>query len=298
MATSGVVSSPRSSLTIETLRPEDVDRLHFGIFSRSTATGVRAMISAYPGRSVWVPETLEYAIVAPWRHRLEVANVHELSAARHPTELLADVVRRSGELGAALVLNIELDETRHPAFYDRAGFSLLEEVVTYELLESHWVRGRTEPLTFAPADASDSVTRSRLLEIDHAAFPWLWWNNEAEFIAYAESPGVELYFAHDAGVPIGYIGVTSYLGWGHLDRIAILPELQGRGYGRAALEFAIERLVQLGARHVGLSTQHQNVRSRRLYERTGFRHVPANDYRLYGRILRLPAGVPSATALI
>jgi RimJ/RimL family protein N-acetyltransferase len=88
------------------------------------------------------------------------------------------------------------------------------------------------------------------------------------------------------GVPISYFGVTTYLGWGHLDRIAVRPEFQGRGFGKEALTFAIAHLAGLGAQRIGLSTQRGNAPSRRIYERFGFRRVWGNDYRVYGRYLR------------
>jgi RimJ/RimL family protein N-acetyltransferase len=288
----------RRRLSIEVLTPADIDHLRFGAWSRTSNDVAKEAISAYPGRSLWIPDTLEYAIVGSWRHRPEIANVIELSAVRHPTELLAEVVARASALGAALVLSIEVDESRPPAFYDRIDFSMLEEVMTYELDCLSWSGGAAGRLEFSKVEFGQSSLLPRLIELDHRTFPWLWWNSPEEFTAYAASPGVELFLGRTNGEPIAYIGITSFLGWGHLDRIAVAPEAQGHGLGKEALTFAINRLVQLGARRVGLSTQRQNLRSRRLYERAGFHHVTANDYRLYGRILRLPGGVDSDVELI
>ena len=96
--------------------------------------------------------------------------------------------------------------------------------------------------------------------------------------------------------PVAYAGLTSYLGWGHLDRIAVLPALQNRGFGQEALGFAINRLALQGARRVGLSTQRSNVHSQHLYERFGFRRAWGNDYRVYGRFLRPADERPEPTA--
>src|SRR5262249_31679163 len=86
--------------------------------------------------------------------------------------------------------------------------------------------------------------------------------------------------------PVAYVGLTSYLGWGHLDRIAVLPSLQGQGLGQEGLAFALDHLARLGSRRVGLSTQRTNVHSQHLYERAGVRRAWGNDYRVYGRFLR------------
>jgi ribosomal protein S18 acetylase RimI-like enzyme len=125
-----------------------------------------------------------------------------------------------------------------------------------------------------------------LVRIDHAAFPWLWWNSPEEFVAYGGTPGVQLFVGRLAGRVVAYVGLTHYLGWGHLDRIAVEPAAQGQGLGGQALAFAIGVLLRSGARRVGLSTQRRNVRSQRLYERFGFRRSPGYDYRLYGAPLR------------
>ncbi len=120
--------------------------------------------------------------------------------------------------------------------------------------------------------------------LDHQAFPWLWWNCRDEFLQYAGSPGVAIELGRDeSGRAVAYIGTTRYRTWGHLDRIAVAPDIQGRGLGRAALDYAVMTLARSGARRVGLSTQARNHRSRRLYDTYGFRRSPGNDYRLYGR---------------
>ena len=279
---------------IRILTPGDIRGLRFGWHSRFSGTEMRAVLERYPGRSVWAPQTREYALVGPWRNRDEIAAVLELSAVQHPRTMIGAAVERSRIGGATLALVTELDELRKPSFYERAGFEPLEDVLTYELTIG---RGRNrflgpEPdprsLTFAPVRAEDEAEIAAMVRIDHAAFPWLWWNSADEFRAYAGTPGVELYLGYQDGEPVAYVGLTAYLGWGHLDRIAVDPARQGGGLGTAALRFATSTLAARGARRIGLSTQAQNPRSRRLYERFGFRRSGGNDYRLYGVWLREP----------
>ncbi|MEA2526654.1 MAG: hypothetical protein QOF73_3881 [Thermomicrobiales bacterium] len=276
----------RTAVCPRTLTDSDVDSLRLTWQTKVEPEDVRRALYSYPGRSVWLPETLEYAIVAPWRHRAEVANIRHLVAVRHPDLLVQAAVERCAAEGAEVVVSIELEEVRKPAFYHGVGFDLLEEVVTYELdrlpLPSH----RSGRLRFISVDPSDAAARATLLAIDHAAFPWLWQNNDLEFQTYSLTPGVELFLGLLDGHPVAYVGLTTYLGWGHLDRIAVLPSLQGQGYGQEGLAFAIDRLARHGSRRVGLSTQRGNVHSQHLYERFGFRRSWGNDYRLYGRFLR------------
>jgi ribosomal protein S18 acetylase RimI-like enzyme len=281
---------------IRELKPDDVDSLRFGFWSRVSNDEVKRTIRSYPGRSVWLPDTLEYAIVGSWRHRVEVANVQELSAVRHPAEMLEAVVERAEGFDTAVVISIEIDEVRTPAFYERAGFRLLEEVVTYDFDCRQPVSLQGSNLQFRVADLSHHEDLKLLLELDHASFPWLWWNSAEEFQAYARAPGVEILLGYDGDRPVSYLGITAYLGWGHLDRIAVAPDRRGRGYGAESLAVAIDRLKQTGAKRIGLSTQRKNERSQRLYERFGFRRAAEHDYRLYGRVLRLPDGIANVTA--
>lgn len=281
-----MASPPPTASVVETLRPEQVARLR-PRQGAAALVDIRREVEAYPGRSVWAPETLEYALLAPWRHRPEIAHVRDLQAVRHAAPLLRAAIEGADAHGAALVLVIEMDETRRPAFYERVGLRRLEDVITFEL-----DRGEPPPVPRAlqfrrPAPAGDDL-RS-LLALDHAAFPWLWWNSAEEFRAYAATPGVALYLGERDGEPLCYLGLTMFAGWGHLDRIAVHPRAQGRGLGGEALRFAIDTLRRAGARRIGLSTQRDNPRSQRLYARFGFRRSPGYDYRLFGAPLRPPA---------
>ena len=274
---------------VRVLAPDDVPRLRLEGGRRLGGDAARRMVEAYPGRSVWIPDTLEFALLAPWRHRDEIALVQEMDAAGNAEVLLAAAVDRCRALGTAMVLVIELDEVRRPRLYTRAGLQPIEDVIAYELDRPQAGALGRNRLAFARVTPDDAAGMDELRRIDHAAFPWLWWNSDAEFAAYAGTAGVRLYLARRSGRAVAYVGITTYLGWGHLDRIAVDPAEQGRGYGRQALAFAVDTLARAGARRVGLSTQRANVRSQRLYESAGFRRSPSYDYRLYGAVLRPPA---------
>ncbi|MEX2314954.1 MAG: GNAT family N-acetyltransferase [Thermomicrobiales bacterium] len=82
---------------------------------------------------------------------------------------------------------------------------------------------------------------------------------------------------------VAYTGTTRFRTWGLLDRIAVAPDLPGRGLGKVALDWAVMTLARSGARRVGLSTQARNTRSQQLYESYGFRRAASHDYRIYAR---------------
>jgi ribosomal protein S18 acetylase RimI-like enzyme len=270
---------------IRTLTERDISALRLDWQSRVDADDARRILSLAPGCSVWLPETLEYGLVGPWRHRNDIVHIQELSAVRHPRALIEAIVERCQGSNIELVLSVEIEETRKPEFYASVDFKLVEEVVTFELNKIPRLEQGSRRLRFEPVDPNRDAERAKLIRIDHRSFPWLWINSDLEFHSYGLAPGVDLFLAYEGEQPVGYLGITSYFGWGHIDRIAVLPERQGKGYGRELLHFAIARLADRGAKRVGLSTQKANERSQHLYEKAGFRRTWNNDYRLYGRPL-------------
>ena len=277
-----------SAVTIETLEPDDVAALRLPGYR--AARTLRSALERYPGRSVWSPMTLEYAQVGSWRNRSEIANVDELVAVRNAEPLLRAAFERCVMHGDELLIAIELESQRAPSRFERAGLEPLEEVITYDttIAQRRWTP-RT-PIRLVPVVAGDHRAIDTIARLDAMAFPWLWRNSRAEFDIYLDIPGVEVSLVELAGEPVGYVGITHFAGWGHLDRIAVAPETQGRGLGRDALELAVEAMRRRGSRRVALSTQRTNRRSQRLYERFGFRRTYDHDYRLFGR-WRDPDGV-------
>jgi ribosomal protein S18 acetylase RimI-like enzyme len=280
----GVLAPSRGpSITAPLVRPlrsEDIPALRLP--GRRGAESVRQLLDVHPGRSVWVPSTLEYALIGPWRNRPEIASIEDLVAVRHMEELLRGAVERCAEHGDDLVLTVELDSRRSPVRYERAGLEMLEEVITYEMgvVREPWSgSGR---IRLVRVNATDEAAIERVTDIDRLSFPWLWRNNRAEFDVYLQTPGVEVWLVEADGEPVGYFGITLFPDWGHLDRVAVVPEQQGRGFGLETLGLAVDTMRRRGARRVGLSTQGTNWRSQRLYERFGFWRTPAHDYRLFG----------------
>jgi ribosomal protein S18 acetylase RimI-like enzyme len=243
---------------------------------------VRRLLDLYPGRSVWVPSTLEYALIGPWRNRPEIASIEDLVAVRHLEELLRAAVERCADLGDELILTVELDSRRSPARYERAGLEMLEEVITYELGTAREPWSGSDHIRLVRVQSNDEAAIDLITNIDQESFPWLWRNNRTEFDIYLQTPGVEVWLVEADGGSVAYFGVTLFPDWGHLDRIAVVPEQQGRGFGLETLGLAVDTMRKRGARRVGLSTQRSNRRSQRLYERFGFQRTRQYDYRLFG----------------
>ena len=225
--------SPASSSIVRTLAPADVPALRLP--GRRGAESVRRLLDLHPGRSVWVPSTLEYALIGPWRNRPEIASIEDLVAVRHVEELLRAAVERCADQGDELVLTVELDTRRSPARYERAGLEMLEEVITYELGSVREPWSGSGRIRLVRVQANDEAAIDLVTGIDQASFPWLWRNNRAEFDVYLHTPGVEVWLVEADDDPVAYFGVTLFPGWGHLDRIAVVPEQQGRGFGLETL---------------------------------------------------------------
>lgn len=278
--------------SIVPLELSDVSRLRIGWRSRLAADDIRRVLDQLPGRSMWDRDTFEYGVVAPWRNRTDIVQIAELSAVLHPDEMVLAISERAHALGASLTVMVEVDETRRSTFYDRCGFSHIEKVITYEIERREVPRVvRPRELTFVSVDPTNDEMREILLRLDNRSFPWIWWNSDLEFRVYGLTPGVEMYLGLIDGQPVSYVGITNFPSWGHLDRIAVDPNLQGKGYGRFALAFAVETLLSRGASKVGLSTQSTNERSQHLYVNYGFRRVHNHDYDLWGDDFRMRGGI-------
>ena len=275
---------PAAAQAVRPLAVEDVARLPLAWYHRHDHSEIRRLVRTFPGRSVWRPDTGEFALIGPWRHRTDIVQLVELSAQRSVAGLIEHATAAAGHLGADLMVILENDERRRPSFYRTLDFEHLEDVITMELARPPADLAPSGDLAFLPV-APGSPFFDAIRRIDDRAFPWLWRNGLIEFESYLRLPDVRVFIGLQSGRPVSYFGVTLYRDWGHLDRIAVDPEAQGEGIGYRTLAHATTVMARSGASSVGLSTQGHNQRSRRLYERFGFVRRPMNDYRLYGRPL-------------
>lgn len=279
---------------VESLHTRDVPSLPITWRNRYHREEIADLIANYPGRSVWEPESGEFVLASPWRHRDEVAILVELAGVRHVRPLIGGLIERCRETGVTLVLTAEMHERQRPEFWSHVGLAPLEDVVSFALTMSanDPPRPLDSRLEFKRVDAANNDDVARLVMIDNASFPWLWWNNRKEFESYLAIDGVEIYLAMVGGHAIGYAGMTRYDQWVHLDRIAVSPDRQGNGFGRGIMHFVTNRVKEIGFRRIVLSTQRTNRSSRSLYAGMGFQRARDHDYRIYGRWLVDPRTLP------
>ena len=108
--------------------------------------------------------------------------------------------------------------------------------------------------------------------------------------------GLAVLVAVDAGVVVG--GVTYVQGGGPyaefpdsdeagFRHLAVTPDRQGRGAGRALVEACISRARATGARRLGLFTTEAMTTAQRLYEALGFVRTAGRDWVYEGHLCLL-----------
>ncbi|MCS6844892.1 MAG: GNAT family N-acetyltransferase [Caldilineales bacterium] len=209
------------------------------------------------------------------------------TAGRHPWAFLrgaavADGWRADDVLGALLpALADQLRRRRfdHLAVYGtalwlappllRAGFRRMDWIIT---LERH-------PRPLALADGPDIAVRSvaaddlpSVTRLDEAAFDPPYRLASGELIELMVTTG---YFvvATQGEQLLGYLCADVLGREGQIIRLAVHPDVQGRGIGRTLLNAGLAFCSASGARAVSVNTQESNLASLRLYEGFGFRRI-------------------------
>ena len=142
-----------------------------------------------------------------------------------------------------------------------------------------------------------------VMEVDRVSFtvPWTRAMYEQElrntgqsFIAVLRTP------AHAVA---GYCAYRLVLDETQINNVAVRAELRGRGYGRALVEFALERGRAKGSHVAILEVRRSNEVARRLYEHIGFLQVavrsryyanPEEDALVLVRNVPFPESNPTA----
>lgn len=84
--------------------------------------------------------------------------------------------------------------------------------------------------------------------------------------------------------PAGF--VTYYMETAYQGRILFLvvdKNFQGKGYGRALMQFALEQLKKMGSKTIKLFTRHENIPAQKLYESLGFTKEGSDEYGIFYR---------------
>lgn len=156
----------------------------------------------------------------------------------------------------------------------RSGFEHAHDVVMLK-----WERG-VSPQNPAQLKAVEGVN-IRLMnyddlpevrDVDAAAFSPIW-HNTLDLLKIAFEQAAVATVAVDRNGIIGYqISTNSPLG-GHLARLAVRPQAQGRGIGYMLVKDMLANFERRGAQQVTVNTQTRNKPSLALYEKAGFQNT-------------------------
>lgn len=269
------------------LTEADLPALRLHLHSRLQEMDAYNAVRNLPGLSQWHPESGEYILVTPWRHRSDIISLREISTFYHESELIEAVFAAAENQGIGAVITSETYEKRRPIFYANNGMEVMETIISYQHERAGDFLDAIEnpQQKFVPVTLDDSDLFEQLMATDHAAFTWLWRNYPGEFYWWMNQPSVEVWAGMIDGRVASYYGTTYYQQLGHLDRIGVHPDFQGMGLGRETLLMAMQRMASRGLHKAALSTQLGNDVSQGLYESVGFRRVTKNDYEMYGTLL-------------
>jgi len=150
------------------------------------------------------------------------------------------------------------------------GFEKINDVITLA-----WDR------PFLPPDIGGSAYEIRRMNtedlpavtrIDRLAFGLIWQNSES-LLEIARSLSAIATVAETSGRIVGYQISTANSSGGHLARLAILPDWQGRGVGRALVQNLLHKFHLWGTLRVTVNTQADNTASLALYKKAGFQQT-------------------------
>jgi ribosomal-protein-alanine N-acetyltransferase len=278
------VTSPDDDPQLEPLRTERVGGLRFLLGSRFTASTLSRHLAVNPGLSWRAARNGQYVVGGYWRRRPDIASVVELATGRYRRELVERLVASARAVGCELVIGEGAQGDDGGALWRDLDFAPVDQIVEYERL-GLW---RGPPPTDLPVRRYRPEDLQPTLALERRCFPWLWWNSTAEMAHYGDADESEIWvLAGPQGRIDGYVGLTVRGARGHLDRLAVAPELRRRGLGTGLVAHALARFAAYGVGRVTLTTQHDNTRAQPLYERFGF---SLSRYRLtiYGRWLGQP----------
>ncbi|PJF21465.1 MAG: hypothetical protein CUN56_10970 [Phototrophicales bacterium] len=150
------------------------------------------------------------------------------------------------------------------------GFGYYDEIITlrrtgFDLPKRPPISG----LIIRPLEHQDLNT---VCHIDTQAFPPPWQMSYDE-IRQARRIAVISTIALLDDIPVGYQMSTLHQQSGHLARLAVLPEMQGKGIGAMLLSDLIMRFLKKQIRSLTVNTQATNHKSQRLYQTYGFQRT-------------------------
>ena len=150
---------------------------------------------------------------------------------------------------------------------ENSGFEVSHHIVMMKWQKQPIENGALPPGIFIRTMMLDDL--AEIFIIDYNAFVPVWQNSiDTLEIAFRQAGIASV--ASFEGQVVGYqISTPTHMG-GHLARLAVLPEFQGRGIGTSLLSDLLTQFVRRGALVVTVNTQKDNQTSLSLYKKTGF----------------------------
>lgn len=147
------------------------------------------------------------------------------------------------------------------------GFHHVEDIITLRRYRTS--SPPTPPQTHLQIRPIERGDVEQVMRIDHAAFGHMWRMSRSE-TWQALRVGAYNTLVIDGRHPVGYQIATTHGLNGHLARLAVVPELQGRGVGGVLVNDMLRWFAQRRVNTITVNTQASNIRSQRLYERNDF----------------------------
>jgi ribosomal protein S18 acetylase RimI-like enzyme len=190
--------------------------------------------------------------------------------------LLAAVRDECRRRGQGLLLTLHHGSASGRGFALAVGARYSSSEYRLELLELPAEREWPVRLEIRPAGRADAATFARVLAAadregeDSGRRAWVEQGMRRRRHRY--------YLGELAGDAVATIRVSSDPGPVYITSFAVLPELQGRGYGRQVLTRVVRQLAAEGRRPILIEVATDNPNALGLYRSCGFRERSAYDY--------------------
>ena len=157
-----------------------------------------------------------------------------------------------------------------------SGFENHQQIVMLEWHDQTWIGREAAGIRIRKMT---KVDLPQVVETDNAAFHPLW-HNSLDTLQLAFSQAMFATVAENSHGIFGYQLTTSHGQRAHLARLAVRPEAQGRGAGRALLSDLFKKVMKNGILRLSVNTQSDNETSLSLYKKMGFRPT-GEEYPVY-----------------
>jgi ribosomal-protein-alanine N-acetyltransferase len=157
-----------------------------------------------------------------------------------------------------------------------SGFESRQRIVMLDWQYQPWLPRETNGVQIRKMTDADLP---QVVETDNAAFHPLW-HNSFDTVQLAFSQALFATVAETSHGIVGYQITTGHGPRAHLARLAVRPELQSRGIGRALLDDLFVKITRNRIGRLSVNTQNDNSASLSLYKKMGFNRT-GEEYPVY-----------------